>query len=101
MTTLIMANWIVLLGLVLGGGLAWLQWWLLKRLVRRPTDWAAASVIGAGVSMPLTTGVALDSLARAGLPPVAVATVGVWLLLAQAVLGAGWVALVAWWAGKK
>jgi hypothetical protein len=102
MATLTTTTGIVLLGLVLGGGLGWAQWMILKRLLRRPGEWAATSVVGAAVSAPLGTGLALDSLVRAGLPPAAVWPVGLSILLAQLVLGTVWVGVVAvWGAGRR
>lgn len=90
------STWIVLLGVGAAGGLGWLQWLILKRLVGRPNQWVATSVVGAAVSTPLGTGMVLDSLLKSGLPPAAAVPVGLGLLLAQVVLGAVLVAAVAW-----
>ena len=86
---------LLVLGLAASGGLGWLQWLILKRLVR-PNSWMAASVIGAAVSTPLSTTMLLEMLVRAGLPAAATLPVGLGLLAGQLVLGTVMVAVVTW-----
>jgi hypothetical protein len=92
---------IVLVGLLAAGGMGWLQWRVLKRLARRPSDWAAASVIGAAVSTPLTTGLLLHTLVQLGLPPGAALPVGLGLILGLLLMGAAWVGVVAWLTARR
>jgi hypothetical protein len=90
----------MLVGAAAAGGLGWLQWLILKRVVGRPSDWVTTSVVGAAVSTPLGTGLAVDTLARAGLPATATWPVGLALLGVQLILGMALVAVVVWQAGK-
>lgn len=101
MTPQAVTTGIVLVGLAAAGGLGWLQWLILKRVLGRPNQWVTTSVVGAAVSTPLTTGLLLDTLARAGLPPHATLPVGLGLLGAQLVLGTLGVAGVAWTLGRQ
>jgi hypothetical protein len=102
MTTETAGGAIVLAGLLAAGAMGWLQWRVLKRLAGRPSDWAAASVVAAAVSAPLMTGMLLNTLAQAGLPPGAALPVGLGLLVGLVLLGAAWVGVVAWLtAGRK
>ncbi len=101
MTTQMATLEVVLLGLWAGCSLGWLQWRLLKRLLGRPNEWVAAGVVGAAVSTPLSTAMLLDALLQAGLPTAAILPVGLGLLVAQMVLGAGLVGVVAWGMGKR
>jgi hypothetical protein len=87
---------VLMVGLAASGGLGWLQWLILKRLVRQPNSWMATSVIGAAVSTPLSTTMLLETLVRAGLPAAATLPVGLGLLAGQLALGTLMVAVVAW-----
>jgi hypothetical protein len=101
MTPFVLTASMVLMGLAAAGGLGWLQWLMLKRVLGRPNRWVTTSVVGAAVSTPLSTGLVLDTLARAGLPPDAALPVGLGLLGAQLVLGTLGVAGVAWTLGRR
>jgi hypothetical protein len=92
---------VVVVGLAAAGGLGWLQWRILKRLVGKPSDWAAASVIAAAVATPLTTAVLLDTLRQAGMSDAATLPVGLGLLAALVIGGAVWVGVVAWATAKR
>jgi hypothetical protein len=92
---------VLLAGLLAAAGMGWLQWRVLKRLAGRPNDWVAASVIGASVSTPLTTGLLLNTLVRVGLPASAVMPVGLGLLAGLLVAGAACVGVVAWLATRR
>jgi hypothetical protein len=86
---------------VVAAGLGGLQWLALKRLVGRPNQWVTASVVGAAVNAPLSTGMLLDTLARAGLPAQAMLPVGLALLGMQLVLGTLGVSAVVGLMGKR
>ena len=96
MTTQMAATCVMVFGVVAGGGLGWLQWQILKRLLGRPNSWMAGSVIGAAVSTPLTAGLLLEALVRAGLPAAAMLPVGLALVAGQLALGTVMVVAVAW-----
>lgn len=83
------------------GGLAWLQWLVLKRVVGRPNEWVATSVVGAAINAPLSTSLLLDLLLRAGLPAASAVPAGLALLAIQLLLGSLGVMLVVWTLGKR
>ena len=92
---------VALVGLAAAGGLAWLQWRVVRRLVGRPNEWVATSVLGAAVNAPLSASLLLDVLLRAGLPAQAALPAGLLLLGAQLALGTVGVAAVAWVLGRR
>jgi hypothetical protein len=96
------STWLVaLVAVTAAGGLAWLQWLVLKRVVGRPNEWVTTSVVGAAVNAPLSTGLLLDLLLRAGLPAASAVPAGLALLGLQLLLGSVGVGMVVWTLGKK
>jgi hypothetical protein len=92
---------VMVIGVAASGTLGWLQWQIVKRLLRRPNEWVGVSVISAAVSVPLVTDMLLETLVRAGLPAGAILPVGAGLLAAQLVLSTLLVGLVAWAMAKR
>jgi hypothetical protein len=94
MTTFYSTAGVVGLAMVVAAGLGALQWMAVRRLVGRPNRWVAASVVGAAVNAPLSTGLLLDTLVRAGLPTQSMLPVGLGLLGMQLLLGTAGVSAV-------